>query len=74
MDKHAPVITKQIQLRNNTLWYCIEIREAKRKQHQAEHRWRKSRLIMHLELVAEARINVNKQVRFAKKKVFQYPI
>jgi len=66
MAKHAPLITKQVRLRNNTPWYNTDIREAKRIRRQAERKWRKSRLVVDLQLVREARMNVNKTVSLAK--------
>ena len=53
LDTHAPALLKTITIKPQSPWYTEAIREAKRVRRQAERRWRKTRLAVHLELYQE---------------------
>ena len=66
LDAHAPVITKEVQVRPHTPWFNEAIQAAKQERRRAERRWCKSKLVIHLELLQEARRKVNSLVTQAK--------
>ena len=54
MNRHAPLITKEVKMRPNTEWFSDEIRAAIHLKRQAERRWRESKLTVHFDLLVEA--------------------
>ena len=50
IDKHAPLITRVITLRQRTPWFSEGLSEAKRQLRRAERWWRQSRLTVHRDM------------------------
>ena len=59
VDSHAPMLEKQIRLRQDTVWYTDDLRVEKRKKRQRERSWRKSRLEVNRQLYADQCKRVN---------------
>ena len=53
INKHAPLVTKEIILRPSSPWYTDELRAAKRERRKAERRWRRTKLTVHREMFLE---------------------
>ncbi len=70
LDRHAPLCTKTITLRPNTLWYTDELREAKHEKRQRERKWRSTQLTVHKDLYKEQCSIVNKLLHAAKQSYF----
>ncbi|WAR29084.1 hypothetical protein MAR_002652 [Mya arenaria] len=67
LDKHAPLQTKVITIRQNTPWYNDSLRAAKRNRRKAERKMRKSNLTVHTEIYKEPCIIYNKLMLQTKK-------
>ena len=50
VDTHAPMLEKQIRLRQDTVWYTDDLQVEKRTKRQRERSWRKSRLEVNRQL------------------------
>jgi hypothetical protein len=50
IDKHAPVVTKNVVLRPSAPWITEATRQTKRAKRRTERTWLKRRLTVHLEL------------------------
>jgi hypothetical protein len=74
LNKHAPLITKEVFVRPNSPWYTEEIKHAKQLKRQAERRWQASHLAINLELFKSARAHFNKLCREAKCAFYQSKI
>ena len=59
MDRHAPVIQKEMVVRNSCPWFNTTIDEAKRDRRRAERRWCANKLEINLEILRDARRKVN---------------
>ena len=59
VDSHAPMLEKQIRLRQDTMCYTDDLRFEKRKKRQRERSWRKSRLEVNRQLYADQCKRVN---------------
>ena len=59
MDSHAPMLEKQIRLRQDTVWYTHDLRVENRTKRQRERSWRKSRLEVNRQLYADLCKRVN---------------
>ena len=59
VDSHAPMLEKQIRLRQDTVWYTDNLRVEKRKKRQRERSWIKSRLEVNRQLYADQCKRVN---------------
>ena len=55
IDKHAPLITRVITIRQKTPWFSEGLSEAKRQLRRAERRWRQSRLTVHRDMFTSLR-------------------
>jgi len=66
LEKHAPTTTKEVIDRQRSPWYCNEIKQTKRDRRKAERRWRKSKLIVHYDILKEHRKLVNQLCSKAK--------
>jgi hypothetical protein len=74
LNKHAPVLTKNIVVRPHSPWFNDDIKLAKRARRQAERRWLSSGLTVHLDLLREARLRVNQLCANAKQQFYQMSI
>ena len=74
MDKHAPLVTKEVIIRPNTPWFTDSITAAKRLRRQAERRWYSSKLTIHLEIYKDACRNVDRICRTATSAYYQAEI
>ena len=70
MDKHAPLVRRNIISRENTPWYNAAIKDSKRKRRQAERRWRQSQNVEHLEQYRKQCSATNKTLRETKLQFF----
>ena len=70
IDKHAPVVTKEIKIRPNTSWYTSEIAREKRKRRKLERKWRKSRLQIDRDIFKSQRQHVNSLICKAKQEYY----
>lgn len=68
LDKHAPLSTRQVTDRPSAPWLTTEIKAARRKQRQAERRWRKSKLTVHRQTFLSLREQTKQLVNDAKSK------
>jgi hypothetical protein len=66
LEKHAPLRTKSIILRNDCPWYTDELYEAKHKKRKLERNWRKSKLCIDHQLYREQCSTVNKLLKEAR--------
>ena len=71
LDRHAPVITKEVHIQPHMPWFNECILAAKREHRKAERRWCKSKLQEHLEQLQEVRKEVNRLVEQAKVEYYQ---
>ncbi|GFR92314.1 RNA-directed DNA polymerase from mobile element jockey [Elysia marginata] len=62
VNKHAPLVKRNIVLRPNIRWYSDDIREAKKRQRTAKKNWRKTRLEIHRQLFKKARNHTNRLI------------
>jgi hypothetical protein len=47
VDRHAPIVSKEITIQPNTEWHTEELRIAKRDRQKAERRMRNTNLFVH---------------------------
>jgi hypothetical protein len=66
LDKHAPAKSKRVTLRPSSGWFNSNIQAAKRKRRQAERKWRKTNLSVHLDILKAAHENVTSLCADAK--------
>ena len=66
-DKHAPLKSKVVTIRPQTLWYNEAIGQAKRERKRAERKWRKTRLTVDRQIYVSKRNAVNRLCNNAKK-------
>ena len=76
LDVHAPVITKEVQIRPHNIrphtpWFNECIQAAKHERRKAERKWCKNKLPEHLEQLQEARKKANSVVKQAKVDFYQ---
>ncbi|VDI51143.1 MFS transporter, FHS family, Na+ dependent glucose transporter 1 [Mytilus galloprovincialis] len=74
LDKHAPLISKNLILRPNTEWYTDDLRVAKRNRRKAERRMRKTKLTIHRQMFRESCITTNQLLIKCKKDYFSSKI
>ena len=55
IDKHAPLITRVITIRQKTPWFSEGLSEAKRQLRRADRRWRQTRLTVHRDMFTSLR-------------------
>ncbi|XP_070543766.1 uncharacterized protein [Ptychodera flava] len=67
LDNHAPLNKRIETIRPNTKWYTTEIRQAKQQRRSAEHKWRTTKLQIHLQIYKDKCHLVNKLIRHAKR-------
>ena len=72
IDKHAPLITPVITLRQRTPWFSEDISEAKRQLRQAERRWRQTRPTIHRDMFSSLRDTYRREVATTKSAYFTY--
>ena len=74
MDKHAPLVTKEVIVRLNMPWFTDSIMAAKHLWRQAEWQWYSSKLTIHLDIYKDACQNVDRICRAAKSAYYQAQI
>ena len=74
LDRHAPVITKEVIIRRHSPWFNEELAAARRKRRQVERRWTKSRLSIHLDLLRKEHVQYSRWCRLAKQLYYQQEI
>ena len=55
IDKHAPLTTRVITIRQKTPWFSEGLSEAKRQLRRADRRWRQTRLTVHRDMFTSLR-------------------
>ena len=71
INKHAPLVTKEIILRPSSPWYTDELRASKRERRKAERRWRRTKLTVHREMFVDVCQRSNKLLLDAKKQFYR---
>lgn len=66
LDKHAPLTTRRVTDRPSAPWLTAQVKEAKKKQRQAERQWRKSGLTIHRQMFIDLREQTKAIVANAK--------
>ncbi|KAK3107491.1 hypothetical protein FSP39_015750 [Pinctada imbricata] len=74
IDKHAPLVTKEVVLRPNSPWYTDELRALKRERRKAERRWRRTKLTIHHEMFLDICEQSNKVLLESKTCYFREKI
>ena len=74
MDKHAPIITKEVCVRSRKPWYNDQIAQAKRERRTAERKWIKTKDPDDLKAVHLHRDKVTQLCSDAKKQFYQRKI
>ncbi|KAL3882100.1 hypothetical protein ACJMK2_028471 [Sinanodonta woodiana] len=74
LERHAPLRTKSIILRNDCPWYTDELYEAKHKKRKLERNWRKSKLCIDHQLYREQCSTVNKLLKEARETYYSNKI
>ena len=69
LNKHAPLIHRNVTIRPSNPWYSNEIAEAKRKRKQLERRWRKTKSEIDRNLFKQQRLLVSQMTAAAKHSV-----
>ena len=70
IDKHAPLITRVITIRQRTPWFSEELSEAKRQLRRAERRWRQTRLTVHRDMFTSLRDTYRRELITTKSVYF----
>ena len=70
VDKHAPLITKSMPLRNRVPWYTDAVHVEKCKRRQLERKWRFTGLAVHRQLYKEQRQVVRHVLKAEKRKYY----
>lgn len=71
IDKHAPMKSANVPVRQAAEWYSDELRSAKQERRQCERRWRKSGLTVHKEAFISKRNEVNKMINEARSRYYR---
>ena len=66
LNKHAPLMYRNIIISPTNPWYSREIAEAKRKRKQLERRWRKTKSEIDRDLFKQQRLIVSQMIANAK--------
>ena len=70
IDKHAPLITRVITIRQRTPWFSEDLSEAKRQLRRAERRWRQTRLTVHRDMFTSLRDTYRRELITTKSAYF----
>ena len=71
IDKHAPLLTRCIPIRQTFPWYSDNIAQAKKDRRQAERHYRNNGLEIHREIFEDHRENLKKLITHSKSKYFE---
>lgn len=74
IDRHAPLVTKEIRVRPNTQWYNDDLRMAKADRRKAERHMRKTQLTVHHEIYKEKCRQTNKLLLQCKRDYYSNKI
>ncbi len=74
VDKHAPLLTKQVTLRPTSPWYNEELHEAKHLKRKLERKWRKTNLTVDHEIYRNQCASVNKFLKQTRVKFYSEKI
>jgi hypothetical protein len=74
LEKHAPMIRKEVIIRPKSPWYTDDIRSAKQAKRKVERMWRKTKLAVHLDILKNARVDVKMKCSAAKKQYYMNKI
>ena len=66
VDKHAPLIEREITIRPQTQWFTEEIRVEKHRLRNLERKWRQTKSEIDRQLYRQQCKNMNKLIRIAK--------
>ena len=70
IDKHAPLITRVITIRQRTPWFSEDLSEANRQLRRAERRWRQTRLTVHRDMFTSLRDTYRRELITMKSAYF----
>ena len=71
LNKHAPLLSREVTLRPHAPWYSEELREAKRKRRQYERKWKSTGLEVHRQIYREQCSTVGKLLVRTRQKFYQ---
>ena len=71
LEKHAPITNRLRRRARPCPWYTNDVKEAREKKRQCEHRWRSTKLEVHRQLYVEARNTSTACIAKAKCKHYQ---
>ena len=71
LNKHAPLLSREVTLRPHAPWYSEELREAKRKRRQYERKWKSTGLEVHRQIYREQCSAVGKLLVRTRQKFYQ---
>ena len=71
INKHAPLTTRKIPIRQSFPWYSIDIKLAKQERRKAERRWNHTGLTIHRDIFKYHRRKVKELIAKAKAKYYQ---
>ena len=71
INKHAPLTTRKIPIRQSFPWYSIDIKLAKRERRKAERKWNHTGLTIHRDIFKYHRRKVKELIAKAKAKYYQ---
>jgi hypothetical protein len=74
LEKHAPMIRREVIIRPKSPWYTDDIRSAKQAKRKAERMWRKTKLTVHLDILKNARVDIRMKCSAAKKQYYMNKI
>ena len=71
IDIHAPLKHCVVPPRRGALWYTNAIRTAKQKRRRCERRWRKTGLLVHMDMYVQEKRLVNDMIREARTEYYR---
>ena len=74
LDRHAPIITKESFVRNQSPWFNDELSQAKKSKRQAERKWIKNPLEINLQIFHHHKYTYLDMCKNAKKEFYQSQI
>ena len=71
LDKHAPIISRQITKRQYSPWYSTEVKAATSERRKAERKWKNTELTIDMQIFKHKKQEWKKTIRKSKKDYYQ---